>query len=243
MSQSCVRLCGTQSLLSAPTLLQTFTAPTTGTYLFTVAGAQGGLRGGRIPTAGGLGAVVTAAVFLQAGATVPIVVARMGYSNPTQFATQAGQGGGGLSAVYTNGTTLPTVVAGVLAKCSLLIWPGRMSCDFSCKITLSECMCFRSRLFVTSFLHKRDPHLEQTSTVAMGSKPATGGGGGSSGAPATPGLPSTTCDALGTPPSGGLGAGSATAGSSGLGGAPQASRQQSLLSWMRLHLSWRSTCN
>ena len=143
------------SLLSTLTLLQTFTAPTTGTYLFTVAGAQGGTRAGRITTPGGLGAVVTAAVYLQGEASVPIVVARMGYANPTQFSVQAGAGGGGLSALYTDGDTLPTIVAGVLAKYFLPIWPDCMSCDFSCGTTLSECMCFRSkvlaipRLFIT----------------------------------------------------------------------------------------------
>ncbi len=144
------------SLLSTLTLLQTFIAPTTCTYLFTVAGAQGGTRAGRITTPGGLGAVVTAAVYLQAGASVPIVVARMGYANPTQFSVQAGAGGGGLSAVYTDGDTLPTIVAGVLAKYSLPIWPGCMSCDFSCGSTIAERMYFKSKvlaspqLFITS---------------------------------------------------------------------------------------------
>ena len=89
--------------------------------------------------------MVTAVVDLQAGAIVPIVVAGMGNANPTQFSTQAGAGGGGLSAVYTDGTTLPTIVAGIyiahmLAKYFRLIWPGCMSCDFICGTTLLECM-------------------------------------------------------------------------------------------------------
>ena len=115
--------------------MQNLTAPVAGTYLFTVAGAQGGLRGGRIPVAGGLGAVVTAAVYLEAGAVVPIVVAGIGNSNPTQFAIQAGQGGGGLSAVYTDGTTLPTIVAGVLVKYSSLLsaWLVTSAVELLCR--------------------------------------------------------------------------------------------------------------
>ncbi len=92
--------------------LQTFTAPTTGNYLFTVAGGQGG---GSPLAAGGLGATVTATVFLNAGATIPIIVAGQGgNSDDRLYSGQDGSGGGGLSAVYTAGAATPTIVAGML---------------------------------------------------------------------------------------------------------------------------------
>ena len=93
--------------------LQTFTAPATGTYVFTVAGGQGGSSPAAV---GGLGATVIATVFLNSGATVPIVVAGQGVnSNDQLYSNQDGSGGGGLSAVYTADTTLPTIVAGMLS--------------------------------------------------------------------------------------------------------------------------------
>lgn len=59
---------------------------------------------------GGRGATVEATVFLQQGVVVPIIVGGQG-TNP-----QAGsEGGGGLSAVYTNiAGALPTIVAGMV---------------------------------------------------------------------------------------------------------------------------------
>ena len=88
-------------------LLQTFTAPAAGNFLFVVAGGQAGNSGNGFQ--GGLGATVQATVFLQSGAVVPIIVAAAG-STPTYL---GGAGGGGLSAVYTNGAVvLPTIVAG-----------------------------------------------------------------------------------------------------------------------------------
>ena len=90
-------------------LAQTFIAPTAGNYLFIVAGAQGGT----IPffnVPGGLGATVEATVFLQQGAVVPIIVAGQGAT----VGPNGDSGGGGLSAVYTNGVgALPTIVAGM----------------------------------------------------------------------------------------------------------------------------------
>ena len=101
-------------------LMQTFTAPAAGNYLFIVAGGQGGNSG--LGEGGGLGATVEATVFLQAGAIVPIIVAQVG-GLPT---TPGGAGGGGLSAVYTDGAgVLPTIVAGLYvlisfgSRCSL----------------------------------------------------------------------------------------------------------------------------
>ena len=90
--------------------MQTFTAPVAGNYLFIVAGGGGGgsVDGQFGYSVGGLGAKVEATVFLQLDAVVPIVVAEQG-SNGTSL---CGGGGGGLSAVYTNGTTAPTIVAG-----------------------------------------------------------------------------------------------------------------------------------
>ena len=94
---------------------QLFTAPIAGTYLFTVAGAQGGTPAGGTfdppGSPGGLGATVTATVFLQRGATVPIIVAGQGATGDPFF-SQEGAGGGGLSAVYTDGGNIPTIVAG-----------------------------------------------------------------------------------------------------------------------------------
>ena len=59
---------------------------------------------------GGQGAIVAATVFLQEGAVVPIIVAGQGKN-----VGPAGEGGGGLSAVYTNGVgVLPTIVAGMV---------------------------------------------------------------------------------------------------------------------------------
>ena len=68
--------------------LQTFTAPATANYLFVVAGGQGGATSNPNKIKGGLGATVTATVFLTAGATVPIIVA--GQGSPSEV-----YGGGG----------------------------------------------------------------------------------------------------------------------------------------------------
>lgn len=99
--------------------LQTYTAPATGNYVFTVAGGQGGTAGraGSAPTAvGGLGAVVRAIVFLPLGATVPIIVAGQGInSDDRNYYGSDGSGGGGLSAVYTAGANTPTIVAGMVS--------------------------------------------------------------------------------------------------------------------------------
>lgn len=75
-----------------------------------MAGGQGGSTDSGLQ--GGLGATVkTTYVVLQAGAIVPIIVARQG-GPPI---SQDGGGGGGLSAVYTNGLgALPTIVAGLI---------------------------------------------------------------------------------------------------------------------------------
>ncbi len=92
-------------------LLQTYTAPATGNYLFTVAGGQGGTTTGG--SLGGLGATVTATVFLQQLATVTIIVGGQGSSGGNGGPNQPGAGGGGVSAVYTNGPNAPTIVAGI----------------------------------------------------------------------------------------------------------------------------------
>ncbi len=85
-----------------------------GNYLFIVAGGSGGNSG--VGFVGGKGATVEATAFLQAGAIVPIIVASGGSvpQNP------AGAGGGGLSAVYTNGAgVLPTIIAGLFVSAFL----------------------------------------------------------------------------------------------------------------------------
>ncbi len=92
--------------------MQTFTAAAAGYYLFIVAGGQGGFLGygADLVTLPGLGATVEATAFLQAGATVPIVVAGQGGQPLDPY---SGGGGGGLSAVYTDSNNpLPTIVAG-----------------------------------------------------------------------------------------------------------------------------------
>ena len=91
--------------------MQTFTVTAAGNYLITVAGGQGGgLQGAPLGIVGGQGATVQAIVFLQSGATIPVIVAGQGSLSGDQF---NGGGGGGLSAVYTNGDdALPTIVAG-----------------------------------------------------------------------------------------------------------------------------------
>ena len=89
--------------------MQTFTVPASGNYLFVVAGAQGGTLPPPYNDPGGQGATVEATVFLQEGATVPIIVAGQGKSP-----SSGSEGGGGLSAVYTNGVgVFPTIVAGM----------------------------------------------------------------------------------------------------------------------------------
>ncbi|CAL8465704.1 g5240 [Coccomyxa elongata] len=89
---------------------QTFIAPATGIYNFTVAGGQGGTTAsGR--SVGGLGATVTATVFLQQGTTVTVIVAQQGGPDGG-YNNEPGAGGGGLSAVYTNGQAAATIVAG-----------------------------------------------------------------------------------------------------------------------------------
>ena len=97
--------------------MQTFIAPATGNYRFEVAGGQGGSASG---TVGGLGATVIATVSLLQGANVPIIVAGQG-SPAGSFAQQPGAGGGGLSAVYTNGPSAPaTIVAGTVPSLSYM---------------------------------------------------------------------------------------------------------------------------
>ena len=92
--------------------LQTFIAPATGRYLFIVAGAQGGNT--TAFARGGFGATVRATALLQQGANVTIIVGGQGSSDSGDARSQPGAGGGGLSAVYTNDQTSPTIVAGIL---------------------------------------------------------------------------------------------------------------------------------
>lgn len=92
--------------------MQTFTALSSGNYFFKVAGGQGGTTSGGSP--GGLGATVTATASLQQGVPVTIIVAGQGDSGGNRSDTP-GAGGGGLSAVYTNGQAAPTIVAGTLS--------------------------------------------------------------------------------------------------------------------------------
>ena len=70
--------------------------------------------------------MVEATLFLQEGASVPIIVARQGNAS----VLTAGAGGGGLSAVYTNGNAAPTIVAGpaIFATIAHLIQWLKLAC-------------------------------------------------------------------------------------------------------------------
>ncbi len=87
--------------------------PRQGNYLFTAAGGQGGTTSGG--ALGGLGATITATVFLEQGAIVPIIVSGQGGSGGGKF-NQTGAGGGGLTAVYTDGENAPSIVAGTVSR-------------------------------------------------------------------------------------------------------------------------------
>ena len=76
------------------------------------AGGQGGTTSGG--ALGSLGATITATVFLEQGAIVPIIVSGQGGSGGGRF-NQIGAGGGGLTAVYTDGENAPSIVAGTVS--------------------------------------------------------------------------------------------------------------------------------
>jgi hypothetical protein len=79
--------------------IQTYTVPTTGIYALTVAGAQGGANGSN---PGGLGAVLSGDVSLNAGTTLQVVVG----------GTNSRFGGGGGSFVFVSGAAQPLIAAG-----------------------------------------------------------------------------------------------------------------------------------
>jgi hypothetical protein len=85
--------------------VETYTVPATGLYEISAAGAQGGSRTGG-PT-GGVGAVLTGEVTLNAGTQLDVVVGGAGISDAV-----GGHGGGGGSFVYLVGAPQPLVVAG-----------------------------------------------------------------------------------------------------------------------------------
>jgi hypothetical protein len=81
----------------------TFDVTTTGTYVITAAGAQGGSGvGGAI---GGSGAVITADAFLTAGTMLQVVVGGMGETG--NFDGFWGGGGGGGTFIFLSGATQP----------------------------------------------------------------------------------------------------------------------------------------
>jgi CSLREA domain-containing protein len=86
--------------------IQTYTVPTTGTYSFNLAGAQGGTgqAGG-----GGDGEDITGYIALTAGEQLKVVVGGMG---ATGAANAYGGGGGGGSFVFVSGASQPLIVAG-----------------------------------------------------------------------------------------------------------------------------------
>ncbi len=111
-------LAGTSAVASPVSLtytgsIQTFTIPTTGMYLLSAAGAAGG---GESAGSGGLGAVGSGSVFLNAGTELDIVVGGEGGSilnaelNGLAF-PPAGAGGGG-TFLFVVGASDPLLVAG-----------------------------------------------------------------------------------------------------------------------------------
>ena len=84
-----------------------FTAAATGTYSFSVAGAQGG---GAYQATGGLGAVVAGDLYLTAGTQLKIVVGGQGSTG--DFGSGFSGGGGGASFIYLVGAMDPYFVAG-----------------------------------------------------------------------------------------------------------------------------------
>ena len=83
--------------------IQAWTVPSTSQYSFTVAGASGG-------TLGGLAAVVSGSVTLEAGSTVYLVVGQL----PQAQNTSVSSGGGGASYVFLGNLDTPLLVAGEL---------------------------------------------------------------------------------------------------------------------------------
>lgn len=105
-----VLLCAAPALAGMVTYtgsIADFTAATTGTYSFTVAGAQGG---GAVEATGGLGAIVSGDLYLTAGTQLKIVVGGQGSTG--DFGSGFGGGGGGASFIYLVGAMDPYFVAG-----------------------------------------------------------------------------------------------------------------------------------
>ena len=184
--------------------LQNFTAVVAGNYFFTVAGAQGG---GSPNGPGGLGATVTATIYLTAGAIVPIIVAGQGASPDAGSNYQPGSGGGGLSAVYTAGIASPTIVAGVPSSPKKAVGQ-RQAMAYSTK----GLFCLYSVFLPSS----------RTYEVIAGG----GGGGSGPGGDASTGQASIACTAPGPMPNGGAGQGGAQAGTAGQGGAGPSQQQR-----------------
>jgi hypothetical protein len=88
--------------------LQTYLIPTTGLYLLSASGAQGGDQEGNFFHRGGLGGVISGDVQLTAGQTLDIVVGGQGQG---RGAIYAGGGGGG-TFIWIDGQTTPLLVAG-----------------------------------------------------------------------------------------------------------------------------------
>jgi hypothetical protein len=90
-----------------------YIVPTTGWYLLEVDGAQGGSRGGAEPTKdGGKGSQRKGYVFLNAGDSLQVAVARRVYDPNNDKKNKAGDGGGASSVIKKNGATLvPLIVA------------------------------------------------------------------------------------------------------------------------------------
>jgi hypothetical protein len=84
-----------------------FTIVTTGTYTFLVAGAQGG---GSFMADGGLGALASGSLFLNAGTELQIAVGGQGFSG--NFGSVYAGGGGGGTFVYIVGASNPLFAAG-----------------------------------------------------------------------------------------------------------------------------------
>jgi hypothetical protein len=87
--------------------LQTFVAPTDGTYFILAAGAQGGSAyGGN----GGAGTKIEGSINLTAGSILDILVGGSGLTG--DFGTIWGGGGGGGTFVWADGSTTPLLIGG-----------------------------------------------------------------------------------------------------------------------------------
>lgn len=92
--------------------IQSWTVPSTGTYLIEAWGARGGHKPDSYNAIGGNGAMMSGEFELTQGEVLQIIVGQMG-NEPSGADSSGGSGGGGGSFVYYNATdTYPLIIAG-----------------------------------------------------------------------------------------------------------------------------------